>query len=419
MPKRARELKPVEIARLAKKPEIGFHPVGGVPGLALVIKGENASSWILRVMVGSKRRDYGLGGWPEVPLVRARELARELREQIRNGADPVSEKRAARSARLREQAKQVTFKALAAEYATKKGKEFKAGRQEQKLTGMLERYAYPKIGKLLVADIERAHVLAMLEPIWETMPETAGRVRRHVERILDLATVKGLRNGDNPAKWAGNLSESLPAHSKIAKVQHHAALAVDTLADFLKELREVEGIPARALEFIILTAARSGEVRGAVWSEFDLKKHLWTIPVVRMKAGRTHTVPLSADAVKLLQSLPRFEGCDLVFPNTRAGLLSDVVISKVVRRLGHDVTVHGFRSTFKDWARKHTGFPDEVSELALAHVNSDATRAAYARDELLDKRRQMMEAWADFARYLNTKPVSGDKKVVGIREGKA
>lgn len=398
MPKRARELKPVEIARLAKKPEIGFHPVGGVPGLALVIKGENASSWILRVTVGSKRRDYGLGGWPEVPLVRARELARELREQIRKGGDPVAEKRAARSARLREQAKQVTFQALAGEYVTKKAKEFKAGRQEQKLTGMLERYAYPKIGKLLVADIERAHVLAMLEPIWETMPETAGRVRRHVERVLDLATVKGLRNGDNPAKWAGNLSESLPAHTKIAKVQHHAALAVDSLAEFMGELRKVEGIPARALEFIILTAARSGEVRGAVWREFDLKKALWVIPADRMKSGRKHTVPLSADAVKLLEGMPRFEGCDLVFPNTRGDLLSDVVISKVVRRLGHDATVHGFRSTFKDWARKHTAFPDEVSELALAHVNNDATRAAYARDELLEKRQQLMRAWGEFCK---------------------
>jgi integrase len=401
----------------AGNPCARFHAVGGVPGLLLQCsppKGDSdtgARSWILRTMVGSKRRDMGLGGYPGVTLAMARDSARKHKELIRQSIDPILEKRSAKSRLIMEQGKAVTFEMLSKEYIEKKSKEFKTAKQTQKLTNHLINYAYPFIGRMVVADIERAHIIKMLEAIWETKTETASRVRLHVERIIDLSIVKGLRTGANPARWKGNLDMSLPAPSRIAKPVHYAALPVDQIHGFLLKLQAQDWIGAKALLLIIFTAARSGEVRGATWAEIDFESKLWTIPEDRMKSGKAHTVPLSESAVELLKSLPHTG--KHIFNNSRGNSLSDATISKAPKRIGYDVTAHGFRSTFKDWARKYTGYADEISELALAHVNDDKTRAAYARDELIDKRRLLM---ADWDRFCHQAPVSGDILTLGTKK---
>ena len=396
------------------------HAVGGVSGLLLQcnppIEGQTigSRSWILRTMVGNKRREFGLGPYPEVTLSAARAKAREMKADIRQGIDPIAHKKACKSALLREQARAVTFKEIAQEYVGKKGKEFKTAKQVQKLEGHLNRYAFPFIGEMMVADIERPHIEAMLKPIWETKTETATRVRQHVERILDLAGVKGLREGDNPARWKGNLELSLPARNKIAKTKHYAALPVADMPSFMGKLTAQESMGTKALQFIIYTAGRSAEVRGATWDEIDLEARLWRIPAERMKSGKAHTVPLSDPAIHLLESLPHQS--DHLFINSHGNPLSDVTISNAPKRLGYNVTAHGFRSTFKDWARMFTSYPDEVSELALAHVNDDRTRAAYARDQLLDKRRLLMAEWSRYCFEGKTVSKSTTISTIGITQ---
>ena len=280
------------------------------------------------------------------------------------------------------------------------------------LTAHLETYVYPSIGNLVVGEIERAHIVRVLQPIWESKTETATRVRASVERILDMAGAEGLRRGDNTARWKGNLELSLPNPGKVSKVEHYKALPYPELPEFMRELAPKKTTGAKALQFLILTAARSGEVRGATWEEIDLRKKVWTIPGERMKGGKQHTVPLSTAAVDLLKSLPRDYAH--IFPAVRGGTLSDVTLAKVPRYMGHDVTAHGFRATFRTWAQECTSYPDEVCELALAHVNSDSTRAAYARSELIDKRRLLM---ADWERYCYKGKPAG--KVVPMRGRKA
>ncbi|HET8903661.1 MAG TPA: integrase arm-type DNA-binding domain-containing protein [Saccharospirillum sp.] len=391
MPRKAKELSAVEVKGLVNP---GFFAVGGVSGLHLQVTATGARSWIIRTMVGAKRRDIGLGGFPDVPLAQARVKAREIKELISQGIDPVTERKVRRSALIADQAKAITFEILASEYVAKKAKEFKTTKQVQRLEHYLGSYAYPYIGKMVVGDIDRAHIVKMLEPIWDTKTETASRVRLNVERILDLGGVKGLRSGDNPARWKGNLEHSFAARDKIAKVQHYKALPVREMPIFWAKLKQQMGMGARALEFLVLTAARSGEIRGATWQEIDLERRVWTIPDNRMKAGKEHRIPLSDAAMGILRALPRES--DVIFHNNKGRPLSDVMISKVPKTVGYQVTAHGFRSTFKDWCGDHTTFPDEISELALAHVNSDKTRVAYARSDAFEKRRRMMAEWADF-----------------------
>ncbi|MGK2913907.1 MAG: tyrosine-type recombinase/integrase [Porticoccaceae bacterium] len=395
MPKIAVELSDAVIRRLGA----GKHSVGGVPGLMLWVSESGARSWVLRVTAGANRRDIGLGGYPGVTLSQARQRAREVRESIWRGVDPIAARKAAKSALMADQVKAVTFADLAKEYVNKKAREFKTAKQRQKLETQLAKYAIPEIGKLVVGDISRAHVERVLRPIWEEKNETASRVRLHIERILDLAGVKGLRAGDNPARWKGNLALSFAAQAKVAPVTHLRALPVADMPAFMADLRAMEGMGARALEFAILTAARSGEVRGATWPEIDKDKALWTIPASRMKGGKAHRVPLTADALRVLAGLPRFAGSHLVFQSSRGTQLSDMTVSAVCRRMGVDAVPHGFRATFRTWAQEFTSYPEEVVELALAHVNSDATRAAYARSELIDKRRLLMDDWARFCRH--------------------
>ncbi len=374
---------------------IGRHSDGVVPGLLFYVRKSGARGWLLRVTVGNKRQDIGLGGYPGVSLSQARQRARELREAIWRGGDPVGERKARKSALLAEQAMRVTFSELAKEYVNKKAREFKTAKQRQKLENQIAYYATPEIGNLVVGDIGRAHVERVLRPIWETKNETASRVRLHIERILDLAGAKGLRTGDNPARWKGNLELSFPARAKVSRTVHYAALPVADMPAFIASLPNT--MPALALHFAILTAARSQEVRHATWDEIDFDGALWTIPAERMKSGKRHTVPLSADALAVLDATPRLG--KFIFTNTRGGPLTDAVVSMVPKKIGYPVTAHGMRATFRVWAQEFTAYPEEVVELCLAHVNSDATRAAYARSELIDKRRVLMDDWARFCRH--------------------
>ncbi len=398
MPKRARELTAVEIRRLVASGKQGVFAAGVIGGLNLQVRGSNSASWVLRKTIGSKRREIGLGAYPAIGLKDAREKARSLIEQIAQGIDPILERRAQKAAIIASQAKLVTFRQLAKEFIDKRSLEVKTQKQIQKLSSNLERYAYPFIGSMVVSNIERAHIIELLEPNWLIKNETARRTRTYVGQVLDLAKAKGIRTGENPAIWKGNLELSLAAPRKVAKVQHYSALPFLTMPEFMAKLRRQEWLGARALELLILTVGRSGEVRNAMWSEFDLNKKVWTVPEVRMKAGKVHRVPLCADAIALLEALPRSN--EYVFPNSTNGRpLTDNTISMVPKRIGHKVTAHGFRSTFKDWCSEHTSYADEVSELALAHVGSDSTRAAYARSELLDKRRRLMDEWALFVTH--------------------
>lgn len=411
MPKKAKELSAVEVRRLTAP---GFYAVGGVAGLHLQVTGSGARTWILRAVVGSKRRDMGLGGYPDVQLAQAREKARELREAIRDGRDPVADRKAARDALIAAQAKVLTFEQAARRCHATKEAEFRSRKHRRDWINSLENHAFPVIGRLPVASIELPHVLKVLEPIWHERTETATRVRQRTEAVLTWATVSKYRSGENPARWDGNLKEVLAAPRKITKVEHHRALPWQQMGEFMAALRKREGISARALEFLILTAARSSEVRFCKWNEIDLQARVWTVPAERIKAGKTHRVPLSDDAVRLLKSLEASE--DYVFPAPRGGALSDASIAAVLKRMGVDAVPHGMRSAFKDWARNRSAYPDEVSELALAHVSTDATRAAYARDELLPQRKRLMHDWA---RFCNEEHVSDAdlNKVISIRTG--
>lgn len=420
MPKKPPELSALEVKRLTRP---GLHAVGGVAGLFLAVSDGGARSWILRystpeVRYSQKgnayyaRRDLGLGGFPDVTLAQAREKGRELREKIRQGIDPAEERKAAREAWRVGLAKKISFEQAARKAHAAKGSEFRNAKHRKDWISSLERHALPVIGSLPVAEIELPHILKVLDPIWKERTETATRVRQRLESVLAWATVSGYRSGENPARWDGNLKEVLPAPNKIRKVRHHRALPWQEVPAFMEALRTREGMAALALQFTILTAARSGEVRGAQWEEVDTDARIWTVPADRIKAGKQHSVPLSDDALAVLKVVPRMEGSNHIFTAPRGGALSDMTLAAVLKRMKVAATVHGFRSSFKDWARNRTAYPDEVSELALAHVNSDATRAAYARDELLPQRQRLMADWARFCR----EGLPG-RDVVGIREG--
>lgn len=395
MPKKAKELTALEVARLAAP---GLHAVGGVAGLALQVKDSGARSWSLRVMVGRARREIGLGGFPSVTLAQAREKARRLREGIEQGADPVDERRAARSALIAAQAKALTFKEASEAFIEAQEAGWRNAKHGQQWRNTLETYAYPVMGGLLVRDVAMPHVLAVLEPIWREKTETASRLRGRIEKVLDWAKGRGYRSGDNPAAWKGNLDAQLAAPRKVATVEHHPALPAAEMHAFMLKLREAAGMGARALEFAILTAARSGEVRGARWDEIDLDAKVWVIPAGRMKASKEHRVALSAAAVRLLKALPKIDGGH-VFPSSKEGPLSDATLAAVLRRMDippDKAVPHGFRSTFRDWAGEHTSHPREVIEHALAHRLKDKAEAAYARGDLMEKRRRLMEDWAAF-----------------------
>ncbi|HEX7636305.1 MAG TPA: integrase arm-type DNA-binding domain-containing protein [Noviherbaspirillum sp.] len=380
----------------------GYYADGG--GLYFRVSEFDTKSWAFRFTYAGKAREMGLGPFPDVSLKEARERAAEARKLLRDGVDPIDQRQAAKSALAAARASALTFEQCATAFIAAKEPEWKNAKHAAQWRSTLETYAYPTIGGILVRDVALPHVLQILEPIWTTKTETATRLRGRIEKVLDFATSKGYRTGDNPSRWRGHLDNLLPTPGKVAKVEHHAALPYLEIGSFMADLRKQAGMGARALEFAILTAARSGEVRGATWEEIDLGGAVWTIPAGRMKAGKEHRVPLSDAAVTLLKALPRIDDSPLLFPNTKGTELSDMTLTAVLRRMNRPITAHGFRSTFRDWAGETTAYPREVIEHALAHQLKDKAEAAYARGTLFDKRRRLMDDWA---RYCNTVASAG------------
>ena len=337
----------------------------------------------------------GLGSCATWSLAEARERARECRKLTSEGVDPIEVRREKRQEAALEVAKAVTFRTCAEKYIEAHKAGWRNAIHAAQWPSSLENHVYPAIGDMPVQAIDTGLVMNVLEPIWTTKPETATRVRARIEAVLDWATTRSYRRGENPARWKGHLQNLLPKRSKVKKVQHHPALPFAQMAAFMAGLRAQDTIPARALEFTILTAARSGEALGALWSEIDLDAGIWTVPAERMKAGVEHRVPLSAPALTILAQL---RGRDeiLVFPGSRSRRpLNDKAMRDVLVRLDRvGLTVHGFRSSFRDWAGECTSYPRDLAEMALAHTVGDATERAYRRSDLFEKRRELMDAWA-------------------------
>lgn len=386
-------------------------------GLYLQVKPGGARSWVYRGTVAGKVRYVGLGsaaGAGALSLAEAREAAREKAREAAAGIIPVSNRRKLqRQAKAAEQSARVsctTFRDAAESYLSINEDGWKNDKHRKQWHSTLETYAYPHFGDLPVTEVSTEHVMAALKPIWNEKPETANRVRGRIERILDAARVEGLREGENPARWRGHLDHVLPKPSKakrrrnesLGRSGHHAAMPYAAVPAFMSQLAERGGIAAMALEFTILTAARTGETIGATWREVDLDAEVWTIPASRMKAEMEHTVPLSPRAIELLrkvQPLATAKGETAkrpLFPATHGGSLSSMAMLMQLRRMAKGFTVHGFRSSFRDWAAETTGFTHEVCEMALAHTIGNKGEAAYRRGVLLPKRRKLMEAWADY-----------------------
>jgi integrase len=318
-------------------------------------------------------------------------------DQLFDGVDPAETKKQAKSALAAQRARAVNFKTLSELYIAQHEASWKNAKHTAQWTSTLTQYAFPVCGHMVAADIDTATVLRVLEPIWLNKTETASRLRGRIEAVLDYAAAKGLREGPNPARWKGNLALTLPAKRKVSPVEHHPAIPVKDVPMFFKALQEREGTAARALEFLLLTATRSGEVRGAQWNEIDLAKKVWVVPAERMKAKREHRVPLSTQAVALLKSLPTMKLGGLLFPGLKpTSTLSDMSLTAVMRRMEINAVPHGLRSSFRDWVGEETSYPREVAEMALAHVVANATEGSYWRSDLFDKRRSMMQDWAQF-----------------------
>jgi integrase len=393
MAKTSERLSALKLANLTGP---GYFADGG--NLYFRIAPGGACGWIFRFTIQGRVRDMGLGAYPEISLAAARRIAAECRELVKKGTDPIVRRRADRAAQRVAAAKSLTFDDCAREYINDHEAGWRNAKHRAQWTSTLTRYASPVFGKLPVSEVDDGLVLRAVKAIWYTKPETASRLRGRIESVLDWARVHGYRNGENPARWKGHLKHLLPARSKVRRVKHHAALPYTEIGAFMAALREGTEGAARALEFVILTAARSGEALGATWDETDFQSKTWTIPAERMKAGREHRVPLSAPALAILERLHASRINDFIFAGGKPGRpLSDMALLMLLRRIGRDdVTVHGFRSTFRDWAAESTNFPREVGEMALAHAISSAVEAAYRRGELFDKRRRLMEAWADY-----------------------
>lgn len=416
--------------RVARLDRVGNHPDGA--GLYLRIDGTGRRSWAFRYKLAKVSHWAGLGPYPDVTLAEARDLARDCRAMLRAGRDPIAERRR-RVAEARG-GESPTFATAAAAYVEAHRPEWRNAKHGAQWEATLAAYAFPVLGAMPVNQIEVAHILAVLRPIWTSKPETASRVRGRIEAILAAATAQHWRTGPNPAAWRGHLDHLLAERAKVQRVKHHAALPWRDLPALIARLRGVilanlpdansansansrRGAASLCLEWTILTAARSGEARGACWSEIDLAAATWTIPGERMKGGRDHRVPLSDAALALLRAvepLRAHPGPDaLVFPGGRPGRpLSDVAVSKALAAAGGEgATVHGMRSAFRDWCAEKTNYPREVAETALAHANKDKVEGAYLRSDHLDRRRLLMRDWAGFL----ARPVAEAAEVVPLR----
>ncbi|MGD9472990.1 MAG: tyrosine-type recombinase/integrase [Novosphingobium sp.] len=387
-----------------KNAKPGRHADGS--GLHLLVKPTGARSWVYRFMLNGKSRDVGLGaaGQGGMSLADARDEAAALRLKVKAGIDPLEERdREAAQALAAAQAAKVagtTFKDVATAYIAANEESWRNPKHRQQWRNTLDTYVYPVIGDLPVAEVETAHVLKILEPIWKGKAETASRIRGRIETVLDSAKARGYRLGENPARWRGHLAQILPARTRLSR-GHHKAIAYEQIPAFVCALHKREAVAALALEFSILTAARSGEVIGATWAEVELDKAVWTIPADRMKAAKEHRVPLSPRAVAILENLQALGG-EYLFPGAKGGKLSGMAMGMLVRRMKVDATVHGFRSGFRDWAAECTGYAHEVAEMALAHTIESKVERAYRRGDLFDKRRRLMDDWAFFVASAGT-----------------
>jgi integrase len=383
----------------------GLHCDGGSLYLS-VDRRTGSRSWVFRYGQGRKLRNMGLGPTHTLSLAEARDKALACRKQRLDGIDPLEAKRAKKQRQQLEAARTMTFRQCAEAFIEDQKPGWRNAKHAKQWSATLKTYVYDVFGDVPVQAVDVALVIKALKPIWQTKPETASRLRGRIEAALDWAKVHEFRTGENPARWRGHLDKLLPARGEVRKVEHHAALPYTEIGAFMAMLRAQEGVAARALEFTILTAGRTGEVIGARWDEIDLDARLWVVPAERMKAGKEHRVPLSDTAIGLLKELAgKTRRGDFVFPGGRSRRpISNMAMTMTLRRMDRgDLTVHGFRSTFKDWASDCTGFAREIIEMALAHSIPDKTEAAYRRGEALAKRRQLMQAWA---RYCATAPAA-------------
>lgn len=386
-------------------------------GLYLRITRSGGKSWAFCYMLNRKSREMGLGPADVISLAEARAKVAEYRKLLVNRIDPIDARRTEQVQHALQAAQTISFSECAMAYIETHRVGWKNKKHADQWANTLRTYCGNVFGKLPVSAVDTGLVVKALQPIWSEKAETASRLRARIEKVLDWATVRGHRTGDNPARWRGHLDKLLPAMKKKQRVKHHAALPYSEINGFMTDLRRQEGVAARALEFTILTAARTNEVIGARWSEFDLKKGLWLIPAARMKSHRPHRVALSPSGVKLLLEIKpkRVTEDDFVFPGQRKGTpLSNMAMLELLKRMDRtDLTVHGFRSTFRDWAAECTNFPREVCEMALAHVVNDQVEAAYRRGDLFEKRRELMHDWAGYCTRVTTKSV-GRRPSLGV-----
>ena len=402
----ARGINKLTALAVQKNQKPGYHGDGG--GLWLKVTKTGSKSWIFRYTRDGKTKDMGLGPTITVSLAEARQKALECRKLLIDCRDPLDERKNQRLQAKLDSSRDRTFSECAISYIDAHKSGWKSEKHAKQWGATLETYAFPVAGQLPVSVIDTGVILRVLEPIWHIKTETASRVRGRIESILDWAKVCGYRQGDNPARWKGHLDKLLPLRNKVQKVRHHAALPYAELGAFMHELKKCNGLAARALEFGILTAARSSEIRNATWDEIDFQNKLWIIPALRMKAGKEHRVPLCNEAVELLNAVPRIIGSKLIFPSQSNRSLSDMTLTAVLRRMErNDLTQHGFRSTFRDWAGETTPYPREVIEHALAHQLKDKAEAAYQRGDLLAKRFALMTDWGRYC-YTESTGVQGD-----------
>lgn len=391
----ARSIYRLSAAFVSKATKPGTYSDGA--GLILRVAPGGSKQWQLRYRWGGKERYMGLGGVHTVSLANAREAARGARQLLLEGLDPIGHRRKARQAALSDQIHAITFRDACEQYIAAHESSWRNPKHRKQWRSTLERYAWPLIGDLPVRDINTASVHRVLEPIWLTKTETASRLRGRIENILDWATVREYRDGENPARWRGHLQSLLPARSKVQRVKHHVALPYTEIGLFITELLERSGAAARALEFTILTAARTGETLGTTWNEIDFERGVWTVPADRMKAEKEHVVPIPERAQEILKEMRDFgDGGDFVFPGSHGGPLSNMAMLQLIKRMGRKgITVHGFRSCFRDWAGDCTTYPREVAEGCLAHTIK-GVEAAYRRSDALEKRRRLLQAWASY-----------------------
>ena len=423
MPKIVTPLSDLQVRRITR---VGWHAVGGVAGLLLQVRkpekvgSQMPRSWMLRVKVGDQRQPIGLGSYPQVSLAIAREQAAKLSIEAKQGVNLKAKKTAQRSALIAAAAKNKTFQECAAAYMDSHSSDYTNEKHRKQWPATLVTYAYPIIGNMLVSEIAMRDVRNVLEQetvvnkntkgkLWYVKTETAKRLLGRIKTVLDYATVNEYRSGTNPAQWTGFLSTQLPSPKKIQKKEHHPAVPYQQIGDFISKLRSNPSLSAKALELLILTAVRSGSVRNAEWTEIDFDNSLWVIPPEHTKSRKEHRVPLQPQATKLLKSLNRSSGSNLIFPNRTNKALSDMALNQLMRgmrkrgELTGEGVPHGFRSTFRNWAAEQTAYPDEIRKAASGHTVGDSVKEAYQRTDLLDKRRNLMNEWAKYMEHPTAK----------------